>query len=209
MWQPDTTEEDMADIIHRVGIKAPLAHVYEALATVEGVARWWTDETSGSSKTGGSVEVVFRAHGDEKGRMEFEVLELRPNERVHWRCKSGPPEWVGTDVTFQLTRERRLHDRPIRSSRLARASRVHGPLQHQVGRLHAQPARPGRDRYGQAVAARSQDRQLELALGSAQARTSARPSLGVRGHFIFSVSPPLSAGTARVGRQKRGRRCTR
>lgn len=40
----------MADIIHRVGIKAPVATVYAALSTVEGVAGWWTKHTSGSSK---------------------------------------------------------------------------------------------------------------------------------------------------------------
>ena len=32
----------MADIIHRVGIKAPISKVYAALSTVEGVAGWWT-----------------------------------------------------------------------------------------------------------------------------------------------------------------------
>lgn len=31
----------MAEIVHRVGIKAPLAKVYAAIATTEGVAAWW------------------------------------------------------------------------------------------------------------------------------------------------------------------------
>lgn len=94
----------MVDIIHRVSIKAPLAKVYAALSTVEGVAGWWTKETSGASKPGGAVQVVFRsAAGDEIGKMELEVVKLAPNEGVHWRFKSGPPEWVGTDVTFSLS----------------------------------------------------------------------------------------------------------
>jgi len=33
------------DILHRVGIKAPLDKVYQALATPEGIAAWWTTET--------------------------------------------------------------------------------------------------------------------------------------------------------------------
>src|SRR5437762_3493291 len=63
-----TAEDTMVDIIHRIGIKAPLSRVYEALATVEGVAGWWTDETVGVSKPGGTFKVIFRSHGDEKGR---------------------------------------------------------------------------------------------------------------------------------------------
>ena len=95
----------MVDIIHRVGIKAPLARVYEALATVEGVAGWWTEETTGESKPGGTVQVLFRSHGEEKGRMSFEVRKLSPNREVHWRFTAGPAEWLGTDVTFSLSQQ--------------------------------------------------------------------------------------------------------
>ena len=35
--------------------------------------------------------------------MEFEVLKLDPNREVQWRFKAGPPEWIGTDATFQLS----------------------------------------------------------------------------------------------------------
>ena len=97
----------MVDIIHRIGIKASPAEVYDALATVRGVGGWWTKETSGESKVGGVVTVVFRDHGaeSEKGRMDMEVVQLAPGKEVAWRFKSGPPEWIGTDVTFSLTRE--------------------------------------------------------------------------------------------------------
>ena len=50
----------MVDIIHRVGMKAPLSKVYAALSTVEGIADWWTKETSGSSKIGGMIGVRFQ-----------------------------------------------------------------------------------------------------------------------------------------------------
>ena len=96
----------MVDIIHRVGIKAPVAKVYAALSTVEGVAGWWTKRTSGSSKIGGKIEVIFHsADGKEIARMTMEVLALDPNKNVHWRFTSGPEEWVGTDVTFNLSRD--------------------------------------------------------------------------------------------------------
>jgi uncharacterized protein YndB with AHSA1/START domain len=96
----------MADIIHRIGIKAPLARVYEALATVEGVSRWWTRETTGESKPGGTMRVLFRSPaGKELGAMGFDVLELTPNKDVRWRFKAGPDEWIGTDVTFELSQD--------------------------------------------------------------------------------------------------------
>ncbi len=94
----------MVDITHRIGIKAPLSEVYSALATVEGVGAWWTRETTGASRVGGTVTVRFRSpEGTEIGKMEFEVLKLEPNREVQWRFKAGPAEWVGTDVTFDLS----------------------------------------------------------------------------------------------------------
>jgi uncharacterized protein YndB with AHSA1/START domain len=94
----------MVDIIHRIGIKAPPAKVYAALATAEGIAGWWTKETTGESKPGGAIEVLFRApDGRERGKMEFELAKLSPNEAVRWRFRSGPAEWLGTEVTFDLS----------------------------------------------------------------------------------------------------------
>lgn len=93
----------MADIVHKIGIKAPLSEVYAALSTVQGVAGWWTEETSGASKLGGAVHVLFRnPAGEELGQMDFELRKLEPNKAVTWRFTAGPPEWIGTDVTFDL-----------------------------------------------------------------------------------------------------------
>jgi len=95
----------MVDIIHKIGIKAPLSAVYAAVSTVEGVAGWWSRETSGDAKLGGALDVLFRElNGEEKGRMRFELVSLVPNEQVVWRFISGPEEWIGTEVTFQLSR---------------------------------------------------------------------------------------------------------
>lgn len=94
----------MVDINHRVGIKAPVSKVYAALSTVEGVAGWWTKETTGVSKIGGHIDVRFLSlSGEEIGSMNFEVMELDSNKKVHWRFRSGPEEWIGTDVTFNLS----------------------------------------------------------------------------------------------------------
>jgi uncharacterized protein YndB with AHSA1/START domain len=96
----------MVDILHRVGIKAPVSKVYAALATVEGIAGWWTRDASGAAAPGENIELEFRSPGGERiGGMDMEVLALEPDRRVHWRFRSGPDEWVGTDATFELSQD--------------------------------------------------------------------------------------------------------
>jgi uncharacterized protein YndB with AHSA1/START domain len=96
----------MVDIIHRVGIKAPISKVYAALATIEGVAGWWTRETTGVSKSGGTIRVDFRTpSGEPIGGMEMEVIALDPDKKVHWRFTAGPQEWIGTDAVFDLSQD--------------------------------------------------------------------------------------------------------
>ncbi len=89
----------MVDILHRVGITATPEKVYEALTTVEGLAAWWTTDTSGNAD--GVLEFRF---GD-LGGFDMKVLELQPNARVLWEVVDGPAEWVGTTVGFELTQD--------------------------------------------------------------------------------------------------------
>ena len=95
----------MIDIIHRIGIRAPIADVYRAVATVDGVAGWWTKETTGESNVGDTVTVAFVDDGVEKGHMDLDILRLDPSKEVLWRVTAGPPEWVGTDIGFNLSQE--------------------------------------------------------------------------------------------------------
>jgi uncharacterized protein YndB with AHSA1/START domain len=96
----------MVDIIHRIGIKSPAAQVYKALATIQGLSHWWTEETRGSGEIGGKIEFTFRSEtGEVKGTMVMEVKELQAPNAVRWTCVDGPPEWIGTDITFRLKEE--------------------------------------------------------------------------------------------------------
>lgn len=89
----------MVDILHRIGVeKASPAEVYEALTTVDGLAAWWTDQTTGDPEVGGTLEFRFIPGG-----FDMEVVELEPAKRVRWQVAEGPPEWVGTHVTFDLS----------------------------------------------------------------------------------------------------------
>ena len=89
----------MPDILHRVGIAAPAAAVYEAVATTGGLSRWWTPRVEGDAAVGGTLRFYF-ANPEPSATME--VTELTPERVVRWRCVGGPDEWVGTDLSFEL-----------------------------------------------------------------------------------------------------------
>jgi len=96
----------MIDIIHRVGIRAPAGQVYMALATVAGIASWWTKEARGVSAPGETIELDFSTpDGERVGGMAMQVVALQPDTRVQWRFTGGPEDWLGTEAVFDLSRE--------------------------------------------------------------------------------------------------------
>ena len=93
----------MVDIRHRVAVAAPLGSVYEAVATTEGISEWWTrDGVRGASSEGSELQFFF---GQPAPSAVMEVTRLDPVGHVHWRCVDGADEWVGTELTFDLTEE--------------------------------------------------------------------------------------------------------
>ena len=92
----------MVDILHRVGIKSSPDALYKALATREGLASWWTNDTQGESNVGGVIQFRFSLDGSELGGFDMKVLELQPGKLVLWQVADGPQEWIGTKVRFDL-----------------------------------------------------------------------------------------------------------
>jgi uncharacterized protein YndB with AHSA1/START domain len=91
----------MPDIRHRVVISAPLADVYEAVATTDGLSNWWTrDGVRGDASEKSTLQFFF---GHPEPAAVMEVTELRPEGQVRWTCVGGADEWVGTKITFDLT----------------------------------------------------------------------------------------------------------
>ena len=84
----------MPDILHRVGVAAPPQRVYQALTSLEGLRAWWIADTRGDPRPGGTIDFGFT---------DMQVVESTPDRRVRWRCTRGPQEWVGTEVTFDLS----------------------------------------------------------------------------------------------------------
>jgi uncharacterized protein YndB with AHSA1/START domain len=92
----------MVDILHRVGIKSSTEEVYKALTTRDGLAGWWTTNTHGDGKVGTVLQFRFSAGGVEIGGFDMKVLELDPARRVLWQVVDGPPEWIGSKISFEL-----------------------------------------------------------------------------------------------------------
>ncbi len=87
----------MVDILHRVGITATPEKVYQALTTVDGLAAWWTTDTSGDG------DGMLRFRFGDVGGFDMKVVDLQPNTRVLWEVVDGPAEWIGTTVGFDLS----------------------------------------------------------------------------------------------------------
>jgi uncharacterized protein YndB with AHSA1/START domain len=96
----------MTNIVHRIGIKASTKEVYNVISTINGLAHWWTEEVDGEEQVGGKITFRFLSvSGNEIGKMAMQVLELNPEKFVRWHCTEGPTEWIGTDVTFELSQQ--------------------------------------------------------------------------------------------------------
>ena len=83
----------MPDILHRVGINVKSDKIFKTLTTLEGLRHWWVAETMGNPKLGGVINFGF---------CKMKVVAAKPGKLVRWECVSGPKEWLGTEVTFQL-----------------------------------------------------------------------------------------------------------
>jgi hypothetical protein len=93
---------NMADILHRIGIKtSSIEAVYQALTTKAGLAGWWTSNTNGEgNKVGNVIEFRFGAGG-----FDIKVTGLNPSDHVLWEVVDGPEEWIGTTISFNLKQD--------------------------------------------------------------------------------------------------------
>jgi len=89
----------MFEILHRIGVTATPEKVYAALTTVDGLAGWWTTDTAGDS------DDTLRFRFGDLGGFDMKVLDVQPNSRVLWEVVDGPPEWLGTTVSFDLKQD--------------------------------------------------------------------------------------------------------
>ncbi len=82
-------------------IHAAPERVFGAIATLDGLRRWWTTIVTGSAAPGGTLHFGF-AGLDEQ--IVMRVDESRPLSAVAWSCKAHTrdDEWAGSTVRFRL-----------------------------------------------------------------------------------------------------------
>ncbi len=91
----------MVDILHRIAVEKNAAEaLYRSLTTIDGLAGWWTEDTTGDATPGGTIAFRFPPGG-----FDMLVTETVPNERVVWEVVDGPPEWIGTHVDWRLRQD--------------------------------------------------------------------------------------------------------
>lgn len=87
----------MINIWHRLTIRATPKEVYHAVSTQEGLAGWWTPDTTATSETGSIARFAFNDY-----HKEMRVTALEPPKRVEWLCEVAYEDWIGTTLAFNI-----------------------------------------------------------------------------------------------------------
>lgn len=87
----------MKSILHRLIIKTNQDKVYAALTTQDGLAGWWTPDTS-FDPSGKTIRFAF---GPSYFKL-MKVVEQQPATFVKWQCLQGHEEWIGAAISFEL-----------------------------------------------------------------------------------------------------------
>lgn len=87
----------MTAIRHNVAIKATPEKIYKTLTTQEGLAKWWTNDTTAKPEVGFVNVFIFG-----KFRNEMKVTKLIDNKKVEWACIKSIEEWIDTNISFDL-----------------------------------------------------------------------------------------------------------
>jgi uncharacterized protein YndB with AHSA1/START domain len=92
-------------IFHCFRIKAEAQKVFEFLTTLDGLAGWWTSDTTGHTYPGGKIRFGFP-----NGFYDMvKVTEVLKNQQVKWEVVESSfalgHEWIGTEICFELTED--------------------------------------------------------------------------------------------------------
>lgn len=89
----------MRNISHKIGVASDKTTTLKALNSLQGLAKWWTEDVSGSTNEGETILFRFNGQGP-----DMKVLTSN-DDIVSWQCTSGPDEWLKTELTFQVKEE--------------------------------------------------------------------------------------------------------
>ena len=92
----------MPDILHKVGVKTSSPEdAYKAITEFGELSGWWTTNTKGEGNMLGSV-LQFRFGSD---GFDMKVTALHPSRQVLWEVISGPEEWIGTKISWEIKQD--------------------------------------------------------------------------------------------------------
>jgi uncharacterized protein YndB with AHSA1/START domain len=89
----------MADILHRLPIRAPVARVFEMLTVPDGLNEWWTQSAEGVAAVGEEYRFGFGAGYDWRGL----VSACDHGRWIEWEMVEADDDWRGTRVGARLS----------------------------------------------------------------------------------------------------------
>jgi uncharacterized protein YndB with AHSA1/START domain len=91
----------MPSIVHELVVKAPPDRVFRAMATPEGLDRWWTKTSQGKPQEGAEYGLFFGPEFDWQGK----VTRYQPHSTFELQMTKAHPDWIGTRVGCELHAE--------------------------------------------------------------------------------------------------------
>ena len=88
----------MPDILFDFPVAATRAKVFEAVATPEGLEKWWTETSNGETAAGAVWELGFGAGLVWRAR----VAAYEPEAAVEYELAKADADWTGTRVRVTL-----------------------------------------------------------------------------------------------------------
>lgn len=91
----------MPEILHQLTIATDPDSTFEALTSQNGLANWWSEDVEAQPVVGSTITIGFRRH---TVVFTMRVADLKQPSLVVWECIDGNPEWVGTEIRFEISR---------------------------------------------------------------------------------------------------------
>ena len=89
----------MGDVLFTFDVDAAPDAVSRTLTTTEGIASFWTDKADVPAEVGETLKLGFP-----EAPLPFDLLLAQSDDKVIiWRTVTFPPQWVGTDIRWELS----------------------------------------------------------------------------------------------------------
>ena len=91
--------QTMGDLLITFDVNATPETVRRALTTTEGITSFWTDKADIPEEVGETLKLGFP-----EAPLPFDLLLAQSDDKVIiWRTATFPPQWVGTDIRWELS----------------------------------------------------------------------------------------------------------